>query len=746
MTSKKEILSPWQYAYKFVNNTDQNIFLTGKAGTGKTTFLKTILEDSYKKTVVAAPTGIAAINAGGVTLHSLLHLPFGCFVPDNFHKPNLKFTTEVHSPGTLIRSHRMNETKRNLIKETELLIIDEVSMLRADTLDAIDTILRHVKRKNSTFGGVQILFIGDLLQLPPVIRKDEKDILSSYYSSGYFFEAKALQEKYPIYIELEKVFRQVDKKFIGILNRLRENSITGADIQTLNNHYKPNFEPSENDGYIFLTTHNKKADQINQKALNNLPGKSFRFDAKVEGSFGEHLYPIPYQQEFKKGAQVMFIKNDYSGEQRYFNGKIGTISDISEEEIYVSFQDGTPDTPVEKYTWENKEFALNQKTKKIKEVIKGTFTHFPIKLAWAVTIHKSQGLTFEKAIIDVSQAFAPGQIYVALSRLTSLDGLILNTPIPQKNLNPPESLRNFIINKKHSEKLQNLYFNAFTSFIENSILDAFNFQDLYKSLNNHAATYQQDVKKSTKQKYKAWAMDLIDLGKELTRTSDKFQKQIIQICQNSYNGHQERLLERVKAARNYFEPLMEELYKKVISHMADMQKKKGTKKYTRELDNLASDIFKKIEEIHISETMLDAALSNQNITEKIHECKSSLQTKWEKIENEYTKQNEVKKNTKDITLELFQNGNSIEKIAEQRLLAVSTIEGHLSYFVEKGQLDVNQFIDKIKNAQIKKVAEMLATFKMNDIKSKLGDEFTYSDIRFALADLKSKSNNKNLKA
>lgn len=727
--------SLWEFAHKFVNTTDQNIFLTGKAGTGKTTFLKTITNETHKNTVIAAPTGIAAINAGGVTLHSLFHLPFGCFVPDNFPKVTEIHSTGMNTPSSLIHSHKMNENKRKLIKEMELLIIDEVSMLRADALDAIDTVLRHIRKKNISFGGVQILFIGDLFQLPPVIRQEEQKILAPYYASGYFFEAKALQKQKPVYIELEKVYRQSDKKFINILNRLRENNLSLEDKQMLNSYYSPSFEPSAKEGYIFLTTHNKKAENINQKALNHLKQKSFYFDAEIEGNFGEHLYPIPYRQEFKKGAQVMFIKNDYSGEQKYFNGKIGTISEISKDEIQVSFPDNSPDTLVEKYTWENKEFKLNSKTKEIKENIKGTFRHFPLKLAWAVTIHKSQGLTFEKAVIDVENAFAPGQIYVALSRLVTLDGLVLNSPVPDKNLGPPPSLQNFINYKQKPWELEDSYHKSFSKYIENSALHSFDFQQTFNICNDHLLTYTKDEKKSVKQKHKKWAANLRDSVSELAETGEKFQKQIIFLCGNTKNPDMKKLRERIKAAKNYFEPEFETLFRKVMAHKSEMERQKGTKKYVKELESLATDIYKKIEEMYMTDALLTASSFRQDIPEEITKVKSLLNEKRQKITGEYDG-DKHKKNTREISFEMFQEGKTVEEIAELRSLAVSTIENHLSFFVKQGKIDVNQFIDEIKNKQIKKVAEALDTLHMKEIKSKLGDEFTYSDIRFALADFK----------
>ncbi len=482
-------------ASKIINQTNRHLFLTGKAGTGKTTFLKYISEYTHKNSIVAAPTGIAAINAGGVTLHSLFQLPFGSFIPSNDRLKEYNITTQINTPQSLIRDLKMNSSKRKMLRELELLIIDEVSMVRADLLDAIDVVLRHIKRqKNRSFGGVQLLLIGDLLQLPPVVKEDEWNYLNPYYPGIYFFNAKALQQNKPLHIELNKIYRQSDKIFISLLNNLRDNSPSKEDIELLNKHYKPSFKPNRDDGYIFLTTHNRKADEINGQSLKELPGKSFNYDAEIDGDFNEYLFPVEFKLELKKGTQVMFIKNDYSGEQRYFNGKIGVISYLSSGRIEVSFNDGTPPAVVEHYTWENKKYSLNKDTNTIDENIKGTFSHYPIKLAWAITVHKSQGLTFKKAIIDVSRAFAPGQIYVALSRLISLDGLVLTGRIPLSGLEQDGALTGFLKGKETRDVLEKVLKEETPHFVADTVFKAFDFKPLCNSVKYHAEGYTKDEK------------------------------------------------------------------------------------------------------------------------------------------------------------------------------------------------------------------------------------------------------------
>jgi hypothetical protein len=723
-------------ATKFINSTNRNIFLTGRAGTGKTTFLQYIVENTHKNALVAAPTGIAAINAGGVTLHSLFHLPFGCFVPSDFSVNVEDINTQVNTPQSIRKSLRMNSRKRKLIREMELLIIDEVSMMRADLLDAIDVVLRTIKkRKSLPFGGTQILFIGDLYQLPPVVRSEEWDFLKRHYSTPYFFDARVLHQFQPVYIELEKIYRQTDQRFISILNHFRDNAITREDIQTLNQRYFPDFKPKSNEGYVFLTTHNKTADDINRRTLAKLPGQVYSFNAEVEGDFGEHLYPIDYQLQLKEGAQVMFIKNDYSGEQRYFNGKIGTVSEISEEGIEVSFTDGSEPTLVEEYTWENKKFSLNKETGEIEETIKGTFKHLPIKLAWAITIHKSQGLTFQKAIIDVSKAFAPGQIYVALSRLVSLDGLVLNRPLPENIMEPDEALKLFSQNKKDPKALEKEYKQELPRYITDVILRSFDFSSMLNEIQAHIETYQKDEKRSIKQKHKSWAIELKKDVAELKEIGDRFQKQIHSITQQSDDDWLYNLQGRVQSAKSYFKTQLESLSEKVLQHIDDLQGQAGVKKYIEELKELENLFFRQNKHIHKANALIDAAIKNKEISKETLDDKTLLKERQKQLNSKAasTKKKKPKKKTKEITLELYKKGNTIEEIAQERSLAESTIEGHLAHFVGKGELHLTEFLDETKAGQIQQVADTLKTTKLNEIKSRLGDEFTYTDLKFAMA-------------
>src|SRR5665647_658961 len=403
-------------AYRFVTETSENIFLTGKAGTGKTTFLKYLKENCAKNIIVAAPTGVAAINAGGVTLHSLFQLPFHPFLPTKNNKDEL------------LAKIRFNKQRQQLLRKMELLVIDEISMVRCDTMDAIDTILKSVRRNYTTpFGGVQLLCIGDLFQLPPVAQRHEWNILQEYYSSPFFFDSIVIKEQMPLLIELKKIYRQKEDSFVALLNKVRNNNMSVEDFQDLHLRYNPSFRPTIEEKYITLTSHNNQADQINGRELQKLLSLSYKYEAIIEDDFPENNYPADGSLVLKVGAQVMFLKNDVIS-KRYFNGKIGVVKSLDDDEIIVEC-DGM-DISVPKETWENSRYVLDKIYGKLQQETLGTFTQFPLRLAWAITIHKSQGLTFEKVMIDAGAAFSSGQVYVALSRCTNLDGIILLSKIP----------------------------------------------------------------------------------------------------------------------------------------------------------------------------------------------------------------------------------------------------------------------------------------------------------------------------
>jgi len=400
-----------ELAVQFIEKTDRNLFITGKAGTGKTTFLHKIKSESLKRMVIVAPTGVAAINAKGVTIHSFFQMPFGPILPNQI-------------ANTSNAQRKFSKTKIDIIKSLDLIIIDEISMVRADLLDGIDQVMRRYKNRNKVFGGAQILMIGDLQQLAPVVRPNEWSLLQQHYNTVYFFSSKAYQEANVVSIELKHIYRQKNEDFIKILNEIRTDTLSDASAEVLNKNYNPSFSPSKEEGYITLTTHNNRANLINNSELNKLKNRSYFFDAEISGKFNENAFPNSERLELKIGAQVMFIKNDSSPEKRYFNGKIGIVTDISKENVTVQCANEIDEIVTEKEMWDNVNYSINEETKAIKEDIIGSFTQIPLRLAWAITIHKSQGLTFERAIIDAEASFAHGQTYVALSRCTSLEGLV----------------------------------------------------------------------------------------------------------------------------------------------------------------------------------------------------------------------------------------------------------------------------------------------------------------------------------
>ncbi len=415
-----------ELAFEFVKKTDRTIFLTGKAGTGKTTFLHAIKANSLKRMVVVAPTGVAAINAKGVTIHSFFQMPFGPILPEEaqaqFKKPENSF------------QRKFNKTKIDIIKSLDLLIIDEISMVRADLLDGIDQVLKRYKDRNKVFGGVQVLMIGDLQQLSPVVKENEWELLKPYYATPYFFSSKAFQQCNAISIELKHIYRQDNEKFIKILNEIRNNKLSQKSADELNERYLPNFSPAKDDGYITLTTHNNRAAEMNNAELQKIDSKSYFYKASVEGKFPEYSFPTHEKLELKKGAQVMFIKNDSSLDKRYFNGKIGKIVYLDKDEVIVRCPNDTDDIVTTPETWENVSYSINQETKEISENVSGSFEQIPLRLAWAITIHKSQGLTFDKAIIDAQASFAHGQTYVALSRCRTLEGIVLKSAIKESSI------------------------------------------------------------------------------------------------------------------------------------------------------------------------------------------------------------------------------------------------------------------------------------------------------------------------
>ncbi len=761
-------LSPAELAAKCINQTNKSVFLTGKAGTGKTTFLRNIIAHTHKNAIIVAPTGIAAINAGGVTIHSQFGIPFGLFIPDSGYKIE-NTNTKINTPYTMVKHLNMRDQKRKLLQELELLIIDEVSMLRADLLDTIDFVLRNIRRQqHKAFGGVQVLFIGDLMQLPPVVKEEEWGVLKNYYNSIYFFDALVLRNEKPVYIELDKIYRQSDNTFIDLLNNLRNNKVTQTDIDLLNSYYQPNFDTSKALNTITLTTHNQKADTLNKSALQELKGKSYFFSASIEGEFNEYAYPVEAYLELKVGAQIMFIKNDITGKQQYFNGKIGTVSFLSDKEIEIDFQDGTKPFLLENYQWKNIKYELNPVTNEIEETEIGTFTQYPIKLAWAITVHKSQGLTFEKAILDINKAFAPGQAYVALSRLKSLDGLVLTAPIQFNSISQDKTLTHYSENKPKTEEVKQLISQETDLFLKAYVLKAYDFVWLNTCLQKHAESYTMAENKSNKQKHQAWAKELIEKFEPLKINAEKFSYQLIQIFDTKSVDYVQTIQNRHLAAKNYFYPVLKEMSKSILILIELLKDEKQIKTYLEELLELEGLIYKQLQlldkvslivhniihNIEFSKQQLQQN-SNQNerleivrqtiaITEKtaFEERVSSRKgikkdKKTKKVSStssDTKKTKEAKPDTKEVSFALYKQGKMPEEIAQERGFGLTTIEGHLAHYVSLGMIPVTQFVTKEKFDKIIEVSKNIeGDTKLTPIKEVLGDEVSYSEIKYALA-------------
>lgn len=538
-------------ASDLVNHTSRNIFLTGKAGTGKTTFLKYIRENCPKQMVVVAPTGVAAINAGGVTIHSFFQLPFSPFIPEA--KWFSGRTDEVTNKHTLLGRLRLNSERRKVIQELELLIIDEISMVRCDVLDAIDLVLRHVRYRHSErFGGVQVLFIGDMFQLPPVVKHEEWNVLKEFYNSPYFFDSLVMKEDPPVYIEFTKIYRQTEEKFIQLLNKVRNNEMDEVNVNALHERYQPEFFGGGSEGYILLTTHNEKARNINSEELARLPGKIFAYTADIDGDFPSTAFPADEKLQLKVGAQVMFIKNDTDKAKRYFNGKIGVVTELKEDKILVECKSESTPIEVNKEKWENIRYTLDKSSRQVNEDVLGSFSQYPLRHAWAITIHKSQGLTFEKAVIDAGKAFAPGQVYVALSRCTNLEGMVLHSQIRSNALYADDRIVQFTKNILPLEHLQQELVQAKKAYQEKVLSSLFDFRkamsgmmDLQKYLIEHTASFNTEVF--------PWSTELQGKITALQTTSEKFQNQLKKLFGLTEKAEDNNeLQERIKIAALWF--------------------------------------------------------------------------------------------------------------------------------------------------------------------------------------------------
>ena len=606
---------------RFVQNTDVHIFLTGKAGTGKTTFLRNLAINTYKRMVVVAPTGVAAINAGGVTIHSFFQLPFGPIVPEG------QQTTDNGRQSLSLLSNKINKTKLKIMRSLDLLVIDEISMVRADLLDAIDAVLRRVRRNNTAFGGVQLLMIGDIQQLAPVAKQNEWELLQPYYKSVYFFDSHVLRNNPYICVELNHIYRQNDEDFINILNQVRNNRLDKTSADLLNQRFIPDFNPDDKDGYITLTTHNSQADEINTLKLDAIKSKLLTFEAEVKGIFPENAYPTKEVLELKVGAQVMFVKNDPSPEKQYYNGKIGKIISYNDDGLVVQCDDNTINvTPVQ---WQNFEYTLNEKTNEIEEKEIGSFTQIPLKTAWAITIHKSQGLTFDKVILNAEMAFTHGQVYVALSRCTSLKGLVLKSKIQNNVLFNDSTINTFVDKIPSLEPDKEKLIKEEYKFFHNMILELFSFNNIETYINRLAKVlrendniFDKEVVNQIAEKRRLFREEIIDVA-------TRFARQIDSIFANP-NADFNFLQERIKKASSYFFDKLNDL-----ENIGDMINETDNKTVNLSvktvLDMIREDLYVKTACFHLTKNGFDLEkfleLKNKKTIEAENLSSSKLKSK-----------------------------------------------------------------------------------------------------------------------
>lgn len=542
----------FELAYRFVTETNESVFLTGKAGTGKTTFLKYLKEHSAKNTIVAAPTGVAAINAGGVTLHSLFQLPLHPLLPTNAGRQEL------------LAKIRYNKQRLQLLRKMEVLIIDEVSMVRCDVMDAIDTILRSVRYKhNEPFGGVQLLFIGDLFQLPPVAQNHEWAVLQEYYTSTFFFDSKAIQEQMPLLIELTTIYRQKEDFFVRLLNKVRNNQMDAEDLEILNERFQPGFRPDSDETFITLTSHNNQAELINRQQLQRLTSPPYTYTANIEGEFPENSYPADAELVLREGAQVMFLKND-TVEKRFFNGKIGVVHSLTDDEVIVRC--GTENIRVQKETWDHSRYTLNRTDGKLEQDVLGTFEQYPLRLAWAITIHKSQGLTFEKVMIDAGLSFTSGQVYVALSRCTSLNGIVLLSKIQPNVIFSNQQVVNGQAALTPKGSLPERFEQARKLFSQQLLEEMFSFGQTalsLKQLQQSISKHKHDLNEHAEY----WIAELILQYQQEQSVALKFIQRINELLKEEPIVEKNTALQkRVQDAAAYFLPRLENLQQQIKQH------------------------------------------------------------------------------------------------------------------------------------------------------------------------------------
>lgn len=826
-----------QLAYNFLQYTNRNVFLTGKAGTGKTTFLTRLKQTCPKRMVVLAPTGVAAINAGGVTIHSFFQLPFGPFLPGF-----------VQNEGGKVK-YNFTKRKIDIIRTLDLLVIDEISMVRADLLDGIDDMLRRYRGNQSPFGGVQLLMIGDLHQLAPVVKDDEWDLLKQYYKSMYFFGSSALQRTDYVTIELKQVYRQASQHFISLLNKIRDNNADASVFAELNSRYQPNFEPDDKEGYITLTTHNYQSNEINQSKLKNIKNKLVKYTAIIEGNFPEQMYPTEFELELKEGAQVMFVKNDVSPEKRYYNGKIGRIVNIEDDVVYVNCADDEDIVEVRPEVWNNASYKIDNQTKEITETIDGTFKQYPLKLAWAITIHKSQGLTFDKVVIDAAQAFSHGQVYVALSRCKTLEGIVLNSRLGEACLIGDEQVSRFNSAVGQMVVDDNTLRESRLRYEQELIGDLFNCTAIYYEMQHCNRLFNKYGTVLLGNYSEKVAPFLSRFNSEVLSVSKSFETQVSQIINTGIKDNK-FLQERIGKGCAYFDGKLVELtenpfgsitiatdnsevetetedaLRKLLDLVSqkrycldamkdsfgiqeylqvraksllqkDKPKKESSKSTAKSKTDVDDDVVenaKLFSQLRVWRNELakdnnvpayvvlsqkaivgianllpdsiDALLNVKGIgkdkarkygqqiidfvrqykrengialedtsvslfDEPIAEKKASSK-KNKKTEEPDIDEKPEKEDSKEVTMQLFMDGMSVEQIASFRKLSISTIVNHLCHYIKEGSIDPTDILDPDKVETIADYLQNADNRSLSSARQALGDGYSYDEIKMVL--------------